>query len=81
MEVSTVASPKAVRFDAGEPYAIHRQPFPFSQAKLFANQLRWARWLHRTAEETSMYSLRNIRPVGYAVALAHYHDAFLTSST
>jgi len=43
MEVSTVASPRAAAFDAAEPYAIHRQPFPFSEAKLFTNQLRWAR--------------------------------------
>ena len=74
MEVSTVASPHAVRFDAGEPYAIHRQHFPFSQAKLFANQLRWARWLHSNARRSHVNVLHcgNIRPVGYAVALAHY---------
>jgi phosphatidylinositol alpha-1,6-mannosyltransferase len=73
MEVSTVASPNAVRFDAGEPYAIHRQPFPFSQAKLFANQLRWARWLHSNARGNfDVFHCGNIRPVGYAVALAHY---------
>ena len=73
MEVSTVASPNAVRFDAGERYAIHRQPFPFSQAKLFANQLRWARWLHSNARgKFDVFHCGNIRPVGYAVALAHY---------
>jgi glycosyltransferase involved in cell wall biosynthesis len=73
MEVSTVASPNAVRFDAGERYAIHRQPFPFSQAKLFANQLRWARWLHsRGRKNFDVFHCGNIRPVGYAVALAHY---------
>ena len=73
MEVSTVASPKAAAFDAAEPYAIHRQPFPFSQAKLFTNQLRWARWLHSNAPGNfDVIHCGNIRPVGYAVALAHY---------
>jgi phosphatidylinositol alpha-1,6-mannosyltransferase len=73
MAVSTVASPNAVRFDAGERYAIHRQPFPFSQAKVFANQLRWARWLHSHGRKNfDVFHCGNIRPVGYAVALAHY---------
>ena len=72
MEVSTVASPDAAEFDAAEPYRIHRQPFPFSQAKLFANQLRWARWLHSHAPgNVDVIHLGNVRPVGYAVALAH----------
>ncbi len=73
MEVSTVASPQATQFDAAEAYAIHRQPFPFSQAKLFANQLRWARWLHSNAPgKFDVFHCGNIRPVGYSVALAHY---------
>jgi phosphatidylinositol alpha-1,6-mannosyltransferase len=73
MEVSTVASPKAAAFDAGEPYTIHRQPFPFSQAKLFVNQLRWGRWLHSQASgHFDVLHCGNIRPVGYAVALAHF---------
>jgi phosphatidylinositol alpha-1,6-mannosyltransferase len=72
MEVSTVASPQAAAFDAAEPYAIHRQPFPFSEAKLFTNQLRWARWLHSKAPGNfDVFHCGNIRPVGYAVALAH----------
>jgi glycosyltransferase involved in cell wall biosynthesis len=72
MEVSTVASPQAAAFDSAEPYRIHRQPFPFSQAKVFANQLRWARWLHSNAPgDLDVFHLGNIRPVGYAVALAH----------
>jgi len=71
MEVSTVASPDAAAFDAGEPYGIHRQPFPFSQAKLFANQLRWAHWLHyRAPGNFDVFHCGNIRPVGYAVGLA-----------
>jgi glycosyltransferase involved in cell wall biosynthesis len=73
MEVSTVASPQAAAFDAGESYRIHRQPFPFSQAKVFTNQLRWARWLHSNAPgNVDVFHLGNIRPVGYAVALAHF---------
>jgi len=72
MEVSTVASPHAAEFDAGESYRIYRQPFPFSQAKVFTNQLRWARWLHANAPRNfDVFHCGNIRPVGYAVALAH----------
>jgi hypothetical protein len=41
MEVSTVSATGAAAFDAGEAYAINRQPFPFSKAKVFTNQLRW----------------------------------------
>jgi phosphatidylinositol alpha-1,6-mannosyltransferase len=71
MEVSTVASPGAAVFDAAESYRIHRQPFPFSQAKVFTNQLRWAHWLRSQAPgSTDVIHLGNIRPVGYAVALA-----------
>ena len=73
MEVSTVASPGATAFDASESYRVHRQPFPFSQAKVFANQLRWARWLHSNAPgNVDVFHCGNIRPVGYAVALAHF---------
>ena len=73
MEVSTVASPNAVRFDAAEQYPIHRQPFQFSQAKVFANQLRWARWLYSKAPRNfDVLHCGNIRPVGYAVAIVHY---------
>jgi glycosyltransferase involved in cell wall biosynthesis len=72
MEVSTVASPHAAAFDATERYLIHRQPFPFSQAKVFTNQLRWARWLHSRSGSFDVFHCGNIRPVGYAVILAHY---------
>jgi glycosyltransferase involved in cell wall biosynthesis len=73
MEVSTVASPRAAAFDAAESNRIHRQPFPFSQAKVFANQLRWGRWLHaNTPRNFDVIHCGNIRPVGYAVALAHF---------
>jgi phosphatidylinositol alpha-1,6-mannosyltransferase len=72
MEVSTVASPHAAAFDAAERYLIHRQPFPFSQAKVFTNQLRWARWLHAKSGSFDVFHCGNIRPVGYAVILAHY---------
>ena len=72
MEVSTVRSDEAASFDAGEPYEIHRQPFYFSEAKIFTNQLRWARWLlSREQREVGVLHCGNIRPVGYAVALAH----------
>src|SRR5678816_2866765 len=45
MDISTVRADGAEEFDAGEPNSINRQPFSFSQAKLFTNQLRWATWL------------------------------------
>ena len=73
MEVSTVSAPGAAAFDASEPYAIHRQPFSFSKAKLFTNQMRWGRWLSaRAANDVAVLHCGNIRPVGYAVLLAHY---------
>jgi phosphatidylinositol alpha-1,6-mannosyltransferase len=68
IEVSTVAAPNAARFDHGEPYRVHRQPFPFERANRFANQLRWARWLMSHASEgADVLHCGNIRPVGYAV--------------
>lgn len=72
MEVSTVSADGASAFDASEPYPINRQPFPFSKAKIFTNQLRWGRWLSaRTANDVDVIHCGNIRPVGYAVLLAH----------
>jgi phosphatidylinositol alpha-1,6-mannosyltransferase len=72
MEVSTVSAAGASAFDSGEPYTINRQPFPFSKAKLFTNQIRWGRWLSaQTANGVDVLHCGNIRPVGYAVLLAH----------
>ena len=72
MEVSTVSAENAAAFDASEPYAINRQPFPFSRAKVFTNQLRWGRWLSaRAARDIDVLHCGNIRPVGYAVLLGH----------
>jgi phosphatidylinositol alpha-1,6-mannosyltransferase len=72
MEVSTVRSDGAASFDAGEQYQINRQPFYFSEAKRFTNQLRWARWLLAPAQrEIRILHCGNVRPVGYAVVLAH----------
>jgi phosphatidylinositol alpha-1,6-mannosyltransferase len=72
MEVSTVRSDEAAGFDAAEPYRVHRQPFFFSEAKVFTNQLRWAKWLlARDQRDVRVLHCGNIRPVGYAVALAH----------
>jgi phosphatidylinositol alpha-1,6-mannosyltransferase len=67
VEVSTVAAPNADTFDRGEPYHVHRQPFPFERANRFRNQLRWARWLMSHAERTDVLHCGNVRPVGYAV--------------
>jgi phosphatidylinositol alpha-1,6-mannosyltransferase len=73
MSVSTVAAADAAAFDAAERYSIHRQPFPFARAKLITNQLRWAGWLVRQLRATGPTVLHcgNVRPVGYAVWLAH----------
>lgn len=73
MSVSTVASPAAAAFDANETYRIYRQPFPFSRANRFTNQLRWARWL--TSSRSPRFDVLhcgNVRPVGYAVRWANY---------
>ncbi len=72
IEVSTISAKGADAFDSSEPYKINRQPFPFSRAKVFTNQLRWGRWLSSRAEkDIDVLHCGNIRPVGYAVLLAH----------
>ena len=72
MAVSTVASPDAARFDEQENYKIHRQPFQFGQAKIFSNQVRWARWLTTgRSPRFDVLHCGNLRPVGYAVGWAH----------
>jgi phosphatidylinositol alpha-1,6-mannosyltransferase len=72
MSVSTVANEAAAAFDAGENYVIERQPFPFSRANRFANQVRWAHSLvKRGGREADVIHCGNIRPVGYAVQWAH----------
>ena len=72
VRVSTVAHPDAARVDAAEPYPVHRQPFPFTRAKLFSNQLRWAHWLRSYAARDGVGVLHcgNLRPVGLPVLLA-----------
>jgi glycosyltransferase involved in cell wall biosynthesis len=72
MDVSTVKADGAEKFDAGEPNRINRQPFYFSQAKLFTNQLRWTNWLLSSAQsDVRVIHCGNVRPVGYAVILAN----------
>lgn len=72
MSVSTVAAAGAARYDAVEDYAIERQPFAFSRANRFVNQVRWARWLvRRCRARVEVIHCGNIRPVGYAVWWAH----------
>jgi len=72
MEVSTVKADGAEDFDRGEPNRINRQPFYFSQAKLFTNQLRWASWLlSKEQRNVRVIHCGNVRPVGYAVTLAN----------
>lgn len=64
--VSTVHAPDMRAADAAEPVPVHRQPFTFSQAGRFANQVRWARWLRREAARFDVVHCGNIRPCGYA---------------
>ena len=71
MDVSTVSLNGSAEFDRGEPYAIHRQPFPFSEANRFANQMKWGGWLTRFCRDRiGVIHCGNIRPIGYAVAWA-----------
>jgi phosphatidylinositol alpha-1,6-mannosyltransferase len=68
IEVSTVAAPGAEGFDRSEPYAIHRQSFPFERANRFGNQLKWARWLiSHSSGKVDVLHCGNIRSAGYAV--------------
>lgn len=75
MEVSTVAwndAPAAAIADAAESFSIARQDFPASRAKLFANEIRWGRWLvQRCATGVDVVHCGEVRPVGYAVWWAH----------
>lgn len=72
MSVSTVAAHGPIDFDSGEAYEIHRQPFPFSGAKRFVNQMRWSRWLNNYCRnKVDVIHCGNIRPVGYAVFGTH----------
>lgn len=72
MTVSTVAIRGPHNFDEHEHYEIHRQPFPFGEAKRFVNQIRWSRWLNRFCRNrTDVIHCGNIRPVGYAVLGTH----------
>lgn len=71
MTVSTVAHPRAAAFDAAERYAIERQPFAFAGAKVFGNQVKWAKAIvARCRQGTDVIHLGNIRPCGYAVSMA-----------
>ncbi len=71
MAVSTVGNEGASEFDASEDYDIDRQPFPFSRANRFANQVRWAHSLVNDRGNLNVIHCGNIRPAGYAVQWAH----------
>lgn len=64
--VSTVAAADGGRFDAGEAYPIHRQPFTFARANRAGNRLRWARELSALAAGFDVIHAGNIRASGYA---------------
>lgn len=71
MEVSTVHLEGDQRFDSGERYRIHRQPFHVRHANRFVNQVRWANWLTGFCRDTvDVLHCGNIRPVGYAIGWA-----------
>ena len=65
VSVSTVAAGDGGRFDAGEPYPIHRQRFTFAQANRTANRLRWARDFSALARGFDVIHAGNIRASGY----------------
>ncbi len=68
IEVSTIACDDAAVSDSTAPYRIYRQPFPLSAAKLFSNEVRWARSLARRCDDgIDVLHCGEIRPVGYAV--------------
>ena len=64
--VSTVAASSAPA-DAAESFPIARQPFGFAAAKVFTNQLRWAKALIAAGDGYDVLHCGNARPVGYAV--------------
>lgn len=69
--VSTVASPTSTTFDEHESYRIERQPFAFALAKHFTRQVVWSGAIARLCRtEVDVIHLGNIRPCGYAVAIA-----------
>lgn len=69
--VSTVRADGAAAFDAGEAYRIVREPFPFAEAKRFDRQVQWSRGIARLLRGgRPLVHLGNIRPTGYALALA-----------
>ncbi len=69
--VSTVGATGAPAFDRGERYRIVRQPFPFREAKRFNRQVQWARdVVHHIRSGVRVVHLGNIRPNGYALAMA-----------
>lgn len=72
MDVSTVARDGAASADALARHRVDRQNFPLAGAKLFANEMRWGRWLaRRCATDIDVIHCGEIRPVGYAVWWAH----------
>ncbi|MEO7963122.1 MAG: glycosyltransferase family 4 protein [Gemmatimonadaceae bacterium] len=69
--VSTVSSPQSATFDRAEPYVIDRLRFSFPQAKRFTRQIEWASVITTLASrDVDLIHLGNVRPCGYAVALA-----------
>lgn len=69
--VSTVHSPTSAAFDRGEPYRIAREPFSFADAKRLASRIAWSRHIvQRCREGIDVIHLGNVRPCGYAVAVA-----------
>jgi len=71
MDASTVQLDGSDEFDSAEAYRINRQPFHFSEANRFTNQVKWARWLTGSEHaKIDVLHCGNIRPVGYSVASA-----------
>lgn len=73
--VSTVRAPGDRAFDAGEGYAVRRQPFAFADAKLLPHLLGWARWLVRHGGDADILHSANLRPSGYSALWAAHRLA------
>jgi phosphatidylinositol alpha-1,6-mannosyltransferase len=71
VEVSTVAAAGAAAFDPGESYAIDRQRFDASGARLLPNLVHWGAQLARRCRSgVDVIHSANLRPSGYSVLWA-----------
>ncbi|HEX7120360.1 MAG TPA: glycosyltransferase family 4 protein [Longimicrobiales bacterium] len=55
------------------PYAVHRLPFTFREARRPVSLVRWTRWARRRVArgDVALLQVGNIRPTGYVAAWLH----------